>query len=358
MSSPGPTKSICRSSKGPGERLGSRGLWVWIAALGTLLAALGLTLVPGTLGGVGAQSTRPAVVVGLVAPFEGLLRWEGYRLLYAVKLALKEANAQGGVGGYSIVLVALDDGNDPTRAERAARQMVADPAVVGVIGHFSTATTDAASPVYTRFGVPLVAPLVPAAKTPAHEGVFYMAPGPLEGEVEGGSSGEPFVPLDSIVDETEVWSTLAGREEGESALYWLGPEMCHPTMARLLAGLPASVGCGALASVDEARWPTFGEAYRAFSGALPTVRAGLAYDATWAVLRALAQVPRAERSPEALRAGVRKALGEVRFAGVTGEVAFDARGRRLGPGGGAWLLVPEVRFWGDQNLARAWVAGP
>ena len=354
MSSPGPTKSTWRSSRGPGERIQGHGLWAWAAALATLLAALGLTLVPGTWGGVGAQGTRPTVVVGLVAPFEGLLRWEGYRLLYAVKLALKEANARGGVGGCSVVLVALDDGDDPARAAHVARQMAADPAVVAVIGHFSAETTEAAFPVYAEFGIPVVAPVAPAADAPAQEGVFFLAPGPVE---EGGDLwGGPPVRLDPALGEVGVWSALAEWGGERPALYWLGPEVCHPTMARLLAGFPTAVGCGALAAVDEAQWPAFAEAYRAFSGALPTVRAGLAYDATWAVLHALARST-GEEDPVALRAAVARALGEVRFPGVTGEVRFDARGRRLGPGGGAWQLVPQVQPWGEEGPSAS-VAGP
>lgn len=357
MSSPGPTRSTWRSSRGPGDGLPGRGLWAWAAALAALLAAWGLTLVPGTWGGVGAQGTKPTVTVGLVAPFEGLLRWEGYRLLYAVKLALREANAQGGVGGRAVALVALDDGDDPARAARVARQVAEDPSVVAVVGHFSAATTEAAFSVYAEFGVPVVAPVAPGEDAPIREGLFFLAPGPLEEELPAIPSGGPLVRLGAALDEVEVWSTLAAWEGERPALYWLGPDVCHLTTARLLAEIPSQVGCGALASVDGARWPAFGEAYRAFSGSLPTVRAGLAYDATWAVLHALVRVGEVSGEPVALRRALAEALGEVRFSGVTGEVQFDAQGCRLGPGGGSWQLVPQVRPLGDGVLS-SWVAGP
>ncbi|MGC8838441.1 MAG: ABC transporter substrate-binding protein [Anaerolineae bacterium] len=297
------------------------------------------------------------MTVGLVAPFEGLLRWEGYRLLYAVKLALSEANARGGVGGRSVVLVALDDGDDPARAARVARQMATDPAVVAVIGHFSAETTEAAFPVYAESGIPVVAPVAPAAGAPGREGLFFLAPGPSgEGTPAIPAEGPP-VPLDPALNEVGVWSTLAGWEGERPALYWLGPDVCHPTTARLLTEIPSEVGCSALAAVDGARWPLFAGAYRAFSGALPTVRAGLAYDATWAVLHALARSGDVAGGSLALRKALAQALGEVRFSGVTGEVRFDAQGRRPGPGGGAWQLVPEVRPLGE-GVPSAWVAGP
>ncbi len=43
-------------------------------------------------------TVRPTVKIGLVAPFEGRYRYVGYDVIYAVRLALHEANAAGGVG--------------------------------------------------------------------------------------------------------------------------------------------------------------------------------------------------------------------------------------------------------------------
>ena len=59
---------------------------------------------------------RPTVKIGLVAPFEGRYRYVGYDVFYAVRLALQEVNAAGGVGGYHVELVAYDDGADPAMA--------------------------------------------------------------------------------------------------------------------------------------------------------------------------------------------------------------------------------------------------
>ena len=63
-------------------------------------------------------STDPLIKIGLVAPFEGQFRSRGYEVLYAVKLAIRECNESGGVGGYRVELVALDDGGDPALADR------------------------------------------------------------------------------------------------------------------------------------------------------------------------------------------------------------------------------------------------
>jgi ABC-type branched-subunit amino acid transport system substrate-binding protein len=103
-------------------------------------------------------AVRPTVKVGLVAPFEGRYRYVGYDVIYAVRLALREANAAGGVEGYSVELVAYDDGADPAMAVQQARKLAVDPDVIAAIGHFREETTAVALSVYAEAGVPLVAP--------------------------------------------------------------------------------------------------------------------------------------------------------------------------------------------------------
>ena len=89
-------------------------------------------------------STQPIVKIGLVAPFEGRYRSIGYEAIYAARLAIREINAQGGVSGYRIELVALDDRGQPDRAIESARQLAIDPQVVTVIGHYRPDSTEAA----------------------------------------------------------------------------------------------------------------------------------------------------------------------------------------------------------------------
>ncbi|MCA9936880.1 MAG: ABC transporter substrate-binding protein, partial [Anaerolineales bacterium] len=61
----------------------------------------------------GCASVDPVVKVGLVGPFEGANRAIGYDVIYSARLAVREINAAGGVGGYRLSLVALDDSGDP-----------------------------------------------------------------------------------------------------------------------------------------------------------------------------------------------------------------------------------------------------
>ncbi|MFQ6001389.1 MAG: branched-chain amino acid ABC transporter substrate-binding protein [Anaerolineae bacterium] len=139
--------------------MGSR--WPW----GFLLSALAL---------VGCTVTKPVVKIGLVAPFEGVYRDVGYDALYAVKLALREWNGAGGVEGYMVELVALDDGGDPDQAPAQASELILDPLVMGAIGHFDDQTTLAAAPVYQEGGVALIAPAITAGGLEDYPSVFRL----------------------------------------------------------------------------------------------------------------------------------------------------------------------------------------
>ena len=113
-------------------------------AVQLLLLAAVLTLLA-----TGCRRVDPVVKVGLVAPFEGRHRAVGYDVLYSARLAVREVNAAGGIGGTRIALVALDDSGSPEFAEATAESLVVDPAVVAVVGHWLPDTTNAAQPIYT-----------------------------------------------------------------------------------------------------------------------------------------------------------------------------------------------------------------
>ena len=142
----------------------------------------------------GCASVKPVVKIGLVAPFEGRERAMGYDAIYAARLAARQANAAGGIGGYRVTLVALDDRGDPELAAQTAAALAVDPAVVAVVGHYLPATTAAAAEVYANAAQPLLpagaspfAAADPAALPPAfvaaYEGVtpFDETPGPYAG---------------------------------------------------------------------------------------------------------------------------------------------------------------------------------
>jgi ABC-type branched-subunit amino acid transport system substrate-binding protein len=102
------------------------------------------------------NSVEPVVKVGLVAPFEGENRAIGYDAIYAARLAVREINAAGGIGGNRVALVALDDSSDTGLAQENAKSLVVDPGVVAVIGHWLPETTAVSLPIYQQAKLPLI----------------------------------------------------------------------------------------------------------------------------------------------------------------------------------------------------------
>ena len=99
-------------------------------------------------------SVKPTVKIGLSAPFEGLHRDLGYEALHAVRLAVRQRNDAGGLGGrYLVELVALNDFNEAEEAVVQARKMAVDPGVMGVLGGWSPVAAQAAVPEYKRLGL-------------------------------------------------------------------------------------------------------------------------------------------------------------------------------------------------------------
>jgi ABC-type branched-subunit amino acid transport system substrate-binding protein len=105
---------------------------------------------------VGCLDTEPVVKIGLVGPFEGRYREVGYDVIYSARLAVREINAAGGIGGYRVALVALDDSGDSDLAMSVASSMVIDLEVVAGVGPWLEATTAAAAPIYAGAGLPFI----------------------------------------------------------------------------------------------------------------------------------------------------------------------------------------------------------
>jgi len=336
-------------------------------------------------------AVRPAVKIGLIAPFEGRYRYVGYDVIYAVRLALRQANAAGGVGtppveggqsgllpwrgGYSVELVAYDDGADPAMAAEQARKLAADPEVVAAIGHFREETTSAALSAYAEAGISLVAPAVldralpwggaevcrlgPADGALAHALLYHVNKrdhvialvsdgGPLGAAlVEAATQQRMRIPVVASPDSAdwlgevlassadvvicdaspvmagEVASAL--RAAGWEGVFLGGPWLAAPDFV-------AVAGEAAEGAVFVTPWPfpadipgsaDFLAAYREVSGGVPPGPLALpAYEATWVLLEALERDIVAHGAPT--RGGVAAALPATECDGLLGHITFDA----------------------------------
>lgn len=334
-------------------------------------------------GCAGLGSTKPIVKIGLVAPFEGLYRHLGYDVLYAVKLAVRERNAIGGVSGYMVELVALDDSNDPAQAPLQARKMIVDRDVMGVIGHFSDATTLVALDEYHRAGLALIAPVPADAVTEqGYPEVFRLY---ARNDLLGAEAAK------YVVEELGMRRlvVLRGRADLAEAFVWaakqLGAMVVLDTnadftfsasfMADLKAASPELVffSGGAVEGAEliaRARqfgldaafmggsWfdsPYFTEiegeavkgtfyititpaissenfvaAYQRLAGCLPGSQAIIAYDATNVLLEALANAIKSQGRP--VRSAVVAELSAIKdYPGLLGPINFDNQGDLVAP---------------------------
>ncbi|MGD0432021.1 MAG: branched-chain amino acid ABC transporter substrate-binding protein [Acetobacteraceae bacterium] len=117
-----------------------------------------------------AGHVRPAraegkfVTVGINLPLTGAAAEDATNILHGALLAIEEANAAGGPGGYEVRTLVLDNGTstagqyDPAQAAINARKMVADPTVVASIGPMSSGSGKAMAPLLSQGNLATVTP--------------------------------------------------------------------------------------------------------------------------------------------------------------------------------------------------------
>jgi branched-chain amino acid transport system substrate-binding protein len=310
------------------------------------------------------QATPPTIKIGLVAPFEGIDRQLGYEALFAVRLAVQARNAQGGIHGYQIELVALNDFNDPTESVSQARALLADPDVMGVIGHFSSASTLAALPIYQAGHLAVVIPWSidpPADMT----GAVSVAATRTETQaklatIQTQMGVSHTLTLTRLVDEISL------NMENQSLQLDTTPVMAGEILAALATPPPHVFGtvdaasqqlihvAGAAANgfifpspgpsaADLPANNLFITDYQALAGAPPSPRAILAHDATNILLDSLEQVINKEN--KFTRATVQATIQQITQTGLSGQITFDKYGHRQAAP--VWVYkISELRYPG------------
>ncbi len=85
-------------------------------------------------------------------------------ILRGVAQAQNEINAKGGINGIPLKVIIANDDNNPDIAQKLAQEFVKNPEILGVIGHFGSETTIAASSVYQSNGLVLISPTSTSVK--------------------------------------------------------------------------------------------------------------------------------------------------------------------------------------------------
>ena len=101
---------------------------------------------------------QEVIKIAAGAPLTGPLAKQGQEVASAVKLAVEEWNAKGGVLGKKIEVMEADDQGNPQVGVAAAEKVAADPAVMGSVWGITSVTCIPASEVLDRSNIVLISP--------------------------------------------------------------------------------------------------------------------------------------------------------------------------------------------------------
>jgi ABC-type branched-subunit amino acid transport system substrate-binding protein len=109
---------------------------------------LPVAVAAGLLGARLAPAEPPTpIVLGMSTALSGPAAELGENMRAGVLAALEEANADGGIGGHPLALVALDDQYEPAQTVPNMHRLIDQERVVAVVGNVGTPTAVAAVPI-------------------------------------------------------------------------------------------------------------------------------------------------------------------------------------------------------------------
>jgi branched-chain amino acid transport system substrate-binding protein len=111
-----------------------------------------------------ALAADKSITVGINLPLTGADAHDAELIKDGAMMAFDDANAKGGVAGYHINVLVLDDGTatagqyDPAQAATNARKMVADSSVVAAVGPQMSGSGKAMSPILSQGDLAIITP--------------------------------------------------------------------------------------------------------------------------------------------------------------------------------------------------------
>lgn len=355
----------------------------------TILVLIAASLLLAACGGARPQRE---VAVFVAAPLSGFQANGGQTVVGGVRLAAEEINRRGGLVGYTIKVIALDDESDSAVAVQVAQQVreavESGQRVLGMIGHYNSGQTAAAMEVYKDLPIVVITPTASELsltqrgytnffRVNANDAVqarvdaqflveklgarrvavihndteYGIGLGKLLAE-EVAQLGAQAVVMIQVGEGQAQYADEIARVQGASpdAIFYAGYEIEAPYLRAALidAGISlpmlASDGAFLSATIDEADGKAEGLYVSAFAPSPATAvdeRWIKAYQAIeyrnpdtysingYAAMTALAEGARRAQSVEGPR--VAQALREIEVDTVLGPISFDARGDLRAP---------------------------
>jgi len=133
-----------------------------ILPLASCLLGLAFCLFLLTACGGPPEPTRGEVIVYVAAPLSGFQANGGQTVLGGARLAAEQINRAGGLLGYKVTVIGLDDESDSEAAVQVAEEIKAaveqGQKVLGVIGHYNSGQTLAAMEIYKDLPLVVITP--------------------------------------------------------------------------------------------------------------------------------------------------------------------------------------------------------
>ncbi|MGI6643590.1 MAG: ABC transporter substrate-binding protein [Bacillota bacterium] len=130
--------------------------WMAVVVAAFLIALLSGC---GTQAGSDNQGNgEKTIKIGMVGPLTGDYATYGNSVKNGIQVAIDEVNAQGGVQGYKLQLIAEDSKGDSTEAANAVQKLIDQDRVTAIVGAVLSGETATAAPIAQDSGVLMITP--------------------------------------------------------------------------------------------------------------------------------------------------------------------------------------------------------
>jgi branched-chain amino acid transport system substrate-binding protein len=106
----------------------------------------------------GTGTATKTAKIGVIAPLSGDLSALGLGIQHSVELAVKQANENGTVPGWTLEVDPQDDQGLPDPGKNAATKLAGDEEVVGVVGTLNSSVAQSVQPVLNSANIAMVSP--------------------------------------------------------------------------------------------------------------------------------------------------------------------------------------------------------
>lgn len=108
--------------------------------------------------GTDTSTTKKIVKIGIMAPLSGDLSALGLGIQHSVELAVKLANENNSIPGWTIEVDAKDDEGKSDPGKNAATAFAGDPSIGGVVGNLNSSVSQSTQPVLASANIVQVSP--------------------------------------------------------------------------------------------------------------------------------------------------------------------------------------------------------